>query len=55
MVFHSAKVLEKADDGVDIYKVLFRILTPLIKFRSCRDARKSYWRSYGSEGWMWLY
>ena len=40
MVLHSAKVLEKADDGVDIYKILFRILTPLIKFRSCRDARK---------------
>lgn len=40
MVFHTAKVLEAADQGdAEMAKVL-RILTPLIKFRTCRDARK---------------
>lgn len=40
MVFHTAKVLQAADAGdADMAKVL-RILTPLIKFRTCRDARK---------------
>ena len=40
MIFHSSKLLEKSDQGIEKYQVLFRILTPLIKFRSCRDARK---------------
>lgn len=40
MVFHTARVLQAADDGdAEMAKVL-RILTPLIKFRTCRDARK---------------
>ena len=40
MVFHTAQVLDAADRGnADMAKVL-RILTPLIKFRACRDARK---------------
>ena len=40
MVFHTAQVLRAADAGdADLAKVL-RILTPLIKFRTCRDARK---------------
>lgn len=40
MVFHTARVLQRADAGdADAARVL-RILTPLIKFRTCRDARK---------------
>ncbi|WP_346894143.1 acyl-CoA dehydrogenase family protein [uncultured Roseibium sp.] len=40
MVFHTADVLRRADGGdADMAKVL-RILTPLVKFRTCRDARK---------------
>ncbi len=40
MVFHTAQVLQAADAGdTEMAKVL-RILTPLIKFRTCRDARK---------------
>lgn len=40
MVFHTAQVLQAADAGdAEMGKVL-RILTPLIKFRTCRDARK---------------
>lgn len=40
MVFHTARVLQAADAGdAEMAKVL-RILTPLIKFRTCRDARK---------------
>lgn len=40
MVFHTAQVLQAADAGdAEMAKVL-RILTPLIKFRTCRDARK---------------
>ena len=40
MVFKTAKILEKADNGKKEFKKLFRVLTPLIKFRACRDARK---------------
>lgn len=40
MVFQTAEALRRADAGeVDAYP-LMRILTPLIKFRACRDARK---------------
>jgi len=40
MAFHTARVLEASDAGdADMARVL-RILTPLIKFRTCRDARK---------------
>ena len=40
MVFHTAHVLHQSDAGdADMAQVL-RILTPLIKFRTCRDARK---------------
>src|SRR5690606_35731184 len=34
-----ARALEKADGGDPFAKDLLRILTPLIKFRACRDAR----------------
>lgn len=40
MVFHTAKVLEAADQGDAMMAKVLRILTPLIKFRTCRDARK---------------
>jgi acyl-CoA dehydrogenase len=40
MVFHTADVLQKADAGDPHHAKLLRILTPLIKFRTCRDARK---------------
>jgi acyl-CoA dehydrogenase len=40
MVFQTAKVLQAADAGSDAAKKLARIMTPLIKFRACRDARK---------------
>lgn len=40
MVFHTAKVLEAADAGDARSAKVLRILTPLIKFRTCRDARK---------------
>ena len=40
MVFKTAKILEKADNGKKEFVKLFRVLTPLIKFRACRDARK---------------
>ncbi|MBV8272330.1 MAG: acyl-CoA dehydrogenase family protein [Cupriavidus sp.] len=40
MVFQTAEALRRADAGeADAYP-LMRILTPLIKFRACRDARK---------------
>lgn len=40
MVLHTARVLHAADAGdADAARVL-RILTPLVKFRTCRDARK---------------
>ncbi|SOH94373.1 Acyl-CoA dehydrogenase [Monaibacterium marinum] len=40
MVFHAAKVLQLADGGDAQMAKVLRILTPLIKFRTCRDARK---------------
>lgn len=40
MVFHAARALEQADAGDAAMAKVLRILTPLIKFRTCRDARK---------------
>jgi acyl-CoA dehydrogenase len=40
MVFQTAKVLAAADIGNTDAKKLARIMTPLLKFRACRDARK---------------
>ena len=40
VVFHAARVLEAADAGDAHMAKVLRILTPLIKFRTCRDARK---------------
>ncbi len=40
MVFHTARVLEEADADDEAMRRVLRILTPLIKFRTCRDARK---------------
>ena len=40
MVFHAARVLQTADAGDARMAKVLRILTPLIKFRTCRDARK---------------
>lgn len=37
MVMHVANVLYKADNGDEDAKKLNRILTPLLKFRACRD------------------
>ncbi len=39
MVFQTAQALQRADQD-PAGKPLLRILTPLIKFRACRDARK---------------
>jgi len=40
MVFATAEALRRSDAGEDGAYALLRILTPLIKFRACRDARK---------------
>lgn len=40
MVFHTAECLRRADKGDEEASKLLRILTPLIKFRTTRDARK---------------
>lgn len=40
MVLHTARVLHAADGGNAAMARVLRILTPLIKFRTCRDARK---------------
>lgn len=40
MVFQTAEALRRADAGESGAYALARILTPLIKFRACRDARK---------------
>lgn len=40
MVFQTAEALRRADAGDAGAHALARILTPLIKFRACRDARK---------------
>jgi alkylation response protein AidB-like acyl-CoA dehydrogenase len=41
MLFFTARELEKADAGDDLARRCVRLLTPLIKFRACRDARKA--------------
>ncbi len=40
MVFQTALALARSDAGEPDAYALLRILTPLIKFRACRDARK---------------
>jgi len=40
LMFQTAAVLERADAGDAQAYALLRILTPLIKFRACRDARQ---------------
>ena len=40
MLFQTADALRRADAGVPGAHPLARILTPLIKFRACRDARR---------------
>ena len=40
MVFQTAEALRRSDAGDKAAYPLVRILTPLIKFRACRDARK---------------
>jgi alkylation response protein AidB-like acyl-CoA dehydrogenase len=40
MCLHTAEILRRADAGDLLYAKLMRIMTPLIKFRTCRDARK---------------
>jgi len=40
MVFQTALALARSDSGDKTAYPLLRILTPLIKFRACRDARK---------------
>jgi acyl-CoA dehydrogenase len=40
MCLHTAEILRRADAGDPLYAKLMRIMTPLIKFRTCRDARK---------------
>ncbi|EKE43193.1 acyl-CoA dehydrogenase family protein [Oceaniovalibus guishaninsula JLT2003] len=41
MVFHTARILHAADSGDATAARVLRILTPLIKFRTCRDARQA--------------
>ena len=40
MMFQTAEALRRADAGDDEAYALLRVLTPLLKFRACRDARK---------------
>ncbi len=40
VVFQTAEALRRADAGDEESRRLLRILTPLLKFRACRDARK---------------
>jgi acyl-CoA dehydrogenase len=40
MVLYTADVLDRADAGEEQAASALRLLTPLIKFRACRDARK---------------
>lgn len=40
MVFQAARILQRADAGDARMAKVLRIMTPLIKFRTCRDARK---------------
>jgi alkylation response protein AidB-like acyl-CoA dehydrogenase len=41
ILFFIAKDLEKADAGDEAARQRVRLLTPLIKFRACRDARRA--------------
>ena len=41
MVFFTANELAKADAGDDEARKRVRLLTPLLKFRACRDARRA--------------
>lgn len=41
MMFQTAIALQNADAGDERARKLVRIMTPLIKFRACRDARKA--------------
>ena len=40
MVMFTAECLDKADKGDEGAQLMRRVLTPLVKFRACRDARK---------------
>jgi len=40
VLFYTSAELEKSDAGDDAARRRVRLLTPLIKFRACRDARK---------------
>jgi len=40
MLFYVAGELQKADAGDDLARRRVRLLTPLMKFRACRDARR---------------
>jgi len=40
MCLHTAEILRHADAGDQFYTKLMPIVTPLIKFRTCRNARK---------------
>lgn len=40
MLFQTADAMTRADAGDEAARKLLRILTPLIKFRACRDARR---------------
>jgi alkylation response protein AidB-like acyl-CoA dehydrogenase len=40
MCLFTAAALRRADEGEEEAKALRRVLTPLVKFRCCRDARK---------------
>ena len=40
MVFQTAQTLMRSDAGEENAYALLRIMTPMIKFRACRDARK---------------
>src|SRR6185503_16406670 len=41
VMLHAAAELEKADGGDESARRRIRILTPLLKFRACRDARRA--------------
>ncbi|MBV8030272.1 MAG: acyl-CoA dehydrogenase family protein [Betaproteobacteria bacterium] len=41
VLFYASKNLEEADNGNDEARRRVRLLTPLLKFRACRDARKA--------------
>jgi alkylation response protein AidB-like acyl-CoA dehydrogenase len=41
MTFAAARALEAADRGDEMARRRIRILTPLLKFRACRDARRA--------------